>query len=229
MHATVEVEGPVIDRPIDEVFEFVGDLENSPKWKRTKKTARVPDGPDGVGAKFAEESAFFGEKVAHESELTGLVPHTELSYATRFPSGVIERTRITLESVEEGTRIDVAVEVEIEQLPQVLAPFVALYVKQRATSRLEKLAGTFVVPEPSENGGVALVAFGVLLLATAGLRYLYDILPEGEWRTVLALLAVTLIAGALATILWRIGGKAPAEDDEPSAVEGVVPPVGSDG
>jgi hypothetical protein len=64
-----------------------------------------------------------------------------------------------------------------------------------------------------------MVAFGVLLLATAGLRYLYEALPASEWRTVLALLAVALIAAALATVLWKIGGKAVAGDDGVSAVE----------
>jgi hypothetical protein len=219
MRTSVDVEGPVVDRPIDEVFDFVGDLENSPKWGRARKTVKDPESPDGLGALFREESRFLGEKVTHQSEVGGWDPPKEIAYSNRFESGVVEHTRITLQTVEEGTRIDAAVELEIEQLPQVLAPFVALYVKQRANSRLEKLAKTFEVPEPSENGGVAMVAFGVLLLATAGLRYLYEALPEGEWRTFLALLSVAVIAGVLAIILWRIGGKAPAEGNNLSHIE----------
>ena len=214
MRTSVEIEGPVVERPIDEVFDFVGNLENSPEWGRAKKTVKDPESPDGLGALFQEETKFFGEKVSHESEVGCWDPPTEMAYSNRFENGVVEHTRITLQTVEEGTRVSAAVELQVEQLPQVLAPFVALYVKQRANSRLEKLAKTFEVPEPSENGGVAMVAFGVLLLATAGLRYLYEALPEGEWRTFLALVSVAVIAGALATILWKIGGKAPAEDNE---------------
>lgn len=220
MQTSVELEGPIIDLSPEEIFEFVGNLENSPKWGRTKKTVKAPESPDGLGASFREESRFFGEKVSHQSEVGGWDPPTEIAYSTRYESGVVEHTRITLDTVEEGTRVDGVVEVEIEQFPQVLAPFVGLYVKQRAGSRLEKLAKTFEVPEPSENGGVAMVAFGVLLLATAGLRYLYEVLPAGEWRTVLSLLAVALIAGALAAILWRIGGRAAPDDDGFSPVEG---------
>jgi hypothetical protein len=204
------------------VFDFVGDLENSPQWGRSKKTVRDPESPEGLGALFQEETTFFGEKVSHETEMGCWDPPKEIAYSNRFENGVVEHTRITLEPVEEGTRVSAAVELQVEQLPQVLAPFVALYVKQRATSRLEKLAKTFEVPEPSENGGVAMVAFGVLLLATAGLRYLYEALPEGEWRTFLALLSVAVIAGVLAIILWRIGGKAPAEGNERSPGEDAI-------
>lgn len=211
MRTSVEIEGPVIERPIEEVFEFVGNLANSPEWGRTKKTVKDPGSPDGVGASFREEARFLGEKVTHRSEVTGWDAPSGFAYSNRYENGVVERTRITLETVEEGTRVDAVVELEIEQLPQVLAPFASVYIRQRASGRLEKLAKTFVVPEPSENAGVAMVAFGVILLATAGLRYLFEVLPEGEWRTALALVAASLIAGALATILWKARGREPNE------------------
>ena len=211
MRTTVELEGPVVARPIEDVFAFVGDLENSPRWRRTKKTSRDPGSPEGVGARYREETSILGERVKHESEVTAIDPPYELSYTSHFENGVIDRTRIKLETVEAGTRIDLATEVEIDRLPQVLAPLIALYVKQRLGSLFAKLEKEFAPPEPSGDGSPVLIALGVILLATAGMRYLAEVLPDGAWSKVLALLAVSLVAGGAAWILGKIVGRGVSE------------------
>ena len=120
MRTSVELEGPIVERPVEDVFAFVGNLENSPRWGRTRKSVKDPDSPDGVGAVFREETRILGEKVKSQSEVTGLDPPTEFSYTNRFENGVIEETRIVFAAVEGGTRIDVAAEVEIDQIPRCL-------------------------------------------------------------------------------------------------------------
>jgi hypothetical protein len=211
MKTSVELEGPVVERPIEDVFVFLSDLENSPRWGRTKKTVKDPDSPDGVGARYREEAKILGEKVNHESEISAFDPPHEFSYTNQFESGAIERTRIKLETVEAGTRIGLAAEVEIDQTPQVFAPFVAMYVKQRIGTLFTRIEKEFKTPEPSGDGGPVLIALGVILLATAGMRYLMEVLPEGAWSTVLALLAIALVAGGTALILWRIARRGSSE------------------
>ncbi len=203
MRTSVELEGPIVERSIEDVFAFISNLENSPRWGRTKKTVKDPESPDGVGARFREESRMLGEKVKHQSEIEILDPPTEVSYTNRFENGVIERTRITLESVEGGTRIDIAAEVDIDQLHQVLAPFVGLVVKQRIAPRFRKLEQEFEPPDRSVEGAAVLVALGVILLATAGMRYLIEVLPADGWWTVLALFASALVAALAAGITWN--------------------------
>jgi len=212
MRTSVELEGPVVERPLEDVFSFISNLENSPRWGRTKKTIKDPGSPDGVGARFREEARILGEKVKHQSEIEILFPPTELAYTNRFENGVIERTRITLETVEEGTRIDLATEVDIDQIPQVLAPFVSLVVKQRIASLFKKLEKQFLPPDRSVKGVALLIALGSILLATAGLRYLIEVLPQGEWSTVLALLATALVAAGAGGILWMAIRRESAEE-----------------
>lgn len=204
MRTSVELEGPVVDRPIEEVFALISDLENSPSWGRIIKSIKDPDGPGGVGAVFQGTSRILGQKVEHQSEVTRSDPPTEFSYTNRFENGVTERTRITLSTVEGGTRIDLATEVEIEQVPQVLAPLVSLVVKQRMGMLLKKLEDAFEIPDQSVAGFVMMVAIGAVLLATAGMRYLGEVFPAGEWWTVLALFAASLIAAGVAAIIWRV-------------------------
>ena len=221
MRTSVQWEGPVVERPIEDVFAFVGNLENSPKWGRTRKTVRDPNTPDGAGARFLEESRILGQKVKHRSEVTRLDPPRALAYTSRFENGVSERTRITLATVEGGTRLDLAAEVEIEQIPQVLAPLVDLVIKQRMGALAHKLEQTFGPPDQSVMGAATMIAIGAILLATAGLQYLTGVFPEGAWSKILALLATALISASLAGILWRAAREPSTEQtSEPVFTEG---------
>ena len=211
MRTSVELEGPVVERPIEAVFAFVSNLENSPRWGLVATSVRDPDSPDGVGAVFLSKSRILGQKVDHRSEVTGLHPPTEFSYDNRLENGVIERTRITFAAVEEGTRIDLEAEVEIEQVPQILAPLASLFLKQRMAALAGKLEQAFVPPDQSVMGAATMIAIGAVLLATVGLRYLIEVLHVSEWRTVLALLAASLISAGAALILWRIARRGSSE------------------
>ena len=212
MKTSVELEGPIVQSPPEDVFAFISNLENSPRWGRTKKTVRDPDSPDGVGARFREEARILGEKVEHQSEIRTLNPPTGFSYVNRFENGVVERTRITLETVDEGTRIDLAAEVDIDQVPQVFAPFVSLVVHQRIGTLFRKLEHEFEPPDRSINGAAVLIAVGAVLLATAGLRYLVEVFPQGDWWTVLALLASALIVAGAAGITWKASRRESPEE-----------------
>lgn len=210
----------MVEPAIEDVFAVVGSLENSPQWGRTLKTVRDPDSPDGVGALFLEESRILAQKVKHRSQVTRLDPPTALAYTNRFENGVIERTRITLATVEGGTRIDLAAEVEIEKIPQVLAPLVDLVIKQRMAALVDKLEQTFMPPDQSIMGAAAMIAVGAILLATAGLQYLTGAFPEGAWSKVLALLATSLVTAGLAGILWRASREGSTEEtSEPVPIE----------
>ncbi len=168
---------------------------------------------------FREEARILGEKVKHETEITRLDPPSEVAYASRFENGVLERTRIMLGAVEGGVRIDIAAEVESDRIPQVLAPLVSLVVRQRMGARFRKLQQVFKPPDTSVTGAVWLMALGAILVATAGMRYLVEVLPEGEWWRVLALFAVALVAGLVGFITWKASRRGPDEEEtEPSPV-----------
>ena len=220
MRTSVELEGPLIARSIEDVFEVVGNLENSPRWGLMVTSVRDPVSPDGVGAVFLSKSRIIGQKVEHRSEVTRSDPPTEFSYANRFENGVIERTRISFSTVEGGTRIDLASEVEIEQVPQVLAPLADLFVKQRMSSLVNNLEKVFAPPSSSVMGAATMIAIGAILLATVGLNYLIAVLPEGEWSTVVALLAASLISAGVAAIIWRVARDRSNEETlEPTPAE----------
>ncbi len=121
--------------------------------------------------------------------------------------------------MEGGTRIDLASEVEIEQVPQVLAPLADLIMKQRMEALAGKLEEAFAPPSSSVTGAAMMISIGVILLATVGLHYLTEVFPEGAWSTVLALLAASLISAGAAAIIWKVAGGSNEPTSKPTPAE----------
>ena len=68
----IEVTGEiVIDRPAEEVFDFVANQENEPQYNPKMRVAKkMTDGPIGVGTLFRAEMTGRGRVVAMTIELT---------------------------------------------------------------------------------------------------------------------------------------------------------------
>jgi len=93
---------------------------------------------------------------------------------------------------------------EVNELPQLAGELVELskeYLRQETlgpAKRLGKVAGLSV-------GAGFLIAIGVILLATAGMRFLIEVFPDGGLWTALALFSSALVcAGAAGLIVWRL-------------------------
>jgi hypothetical protein len=91
----------------------------------------------------------------------------------------------------------------VNELPQMAGELVELskeYLRQETlepAKRLGKVAGMSV-------GAGLLIAIGVILLATAGMRFLIEVFPEGGLWTALALFSSALVsAGIAGIIVWR--------------------------
>ena len=65
----------LINRPQQEVFDFVTDLSNDSKWQASIETVRqISDGPTGVGSTFRYETKLLGRKSETEIQLTSYDP-----------------------------------------------------------------------------------------------------------------------------------------------------------
>jgi carbon monoxide dehydrogenase subunit G len=105
----------VIDRPIEDVFAFLADGENDPKFSpRVLEIAKTTDGPPAVGTRYASTVKDAGMKTKREFELTEFEPPSRIRWAERsknlvtaFEGGYdLERegsgTRVTIFNVLEG-------------------------------------------------------------------------------------------------------------------------------
>ncbi len=105
----------VIDRPIEEVFAFLADGENDPKFSpRVVEIAKTTDGPPGVGTVYASTVKDAGMKTKREFRLTEFEPPTRIRWSeiskniVTAPEGGYdlsregEGTRVTIHNVLEG-------------------------------------------------------------------------------------------------------------------------------
>jgi hypothetical protein len=72
----------VIDRPIDQVFAFLADGENDPKFSaRVLEIAKKTDGPVGVGTVYASTVKDAGMKTKREFKLTEFEAPSKIRWA----------------------------------------------------------------------------------------------------------------------------------------------------
>jgi carbon monoxide dehydrogenase subunit G len=105
----------VVDRPIEEVFDFLADGTNDPKFSpRVLEIAKATDGPIGVGTVFKSTVKDAGVKTEREFEITEFERPTRIRWAERSKNQVTapeggydlapegSRTRVTIHNVLEG-------------------------------------------------------------------------------------------------------------------------------
>jgi uncharacterized protein YndB with AHSA1/START domain len=95
----------VIDRPIDEVFAFLADAENDPRWRDgVLDIAREP-GASGVGARYRQGiKGPGGRRVAADVEITEYVQDTLIAF--RGTAGPVRpEGRYTFSPADGGTRV----------------------------------------------------------------------------------------------------------------------------
>src|SRR5512143_291695 len=100
----------VINRPVEEVFAFLSDFENNPKWQSTSVEARkISEGPVGAGTTYQAVTTILGRRINSEQEITQYEPNrlvARKSTAGPFPFEV----EVKFERAEGGTRVTAAID-----------------------------------------------------------------------------------------------------------------------
>jgi hypothetical protein len=106
----------VIDRPIDEVFSFLADGTNDPKFSpRVQEIGKTTEGPIGVGTVFESKVKDAGMTTSRKFELTAFEAPTKIRWAERsknmitVPDGGYDlekvsdtQTQVTIHNAFEG-------------------------------------------------------------------------------------------------------------------------------
>jgi uncharacterized membrane protein len=130
---TIEVE-----KPVDRVFSFVSNLENSPRWNdsvvNTKKMSPGPIQDGTVFRQYRNELATAGEAVA----ITSHARPQRLSIQSRLADSPAQVT-YEFEEVDSGTRIISEVELEPAGVMRLIAPIVETRVRHSVAEDLAAL------------------------------------------------------------------------------------------
>jgi len=144
---SIRIEGPVINRSIQDVFEFISQMENSPLWGRAAKTTKDSDGPVSVGTVFLELAEDDGQQLTKRTEVIEFDPPTRFSYLSRYENGMTELARVTFETVGDGTRVSPEADVDLPGVPQEQASTFSQEMRSGVLELLENLKDVLESPD----------------------------------------------------------------------------------
>jgi carbon monoxide dehydrogenase subunit G len=122
----VRIEGEIlINRPTEEVFDFVADERNEPRYNpHMRRAERISDGPIGLGTRFRAEIVSMGRTVEMIIEFTGYDRPRRLASSTHM-SSMDTHGGLTFDPVPEGTRMRWTWDVEPRGILRLMRPLVA--------------------------------------------------------------------------------------------------------
>jgi hypothetical protein len=153
----VHIEGEiVINRPVDEVFDFVADERNEPRYNPSMlRSDQTSTGPIGLGTTFRAESKMMGRTVETVIECTGYDPPRLLASRSRSSFGPLPATEIqgtlTFEPAPRGTRMRWSWRIKTPGLLKPMTPLIARMGKRQEETiwtNLKHLLEEQSVPSP---------------------------------------------------------------------------------
>jgi carbon monoxide dehydrogenase subunit G len=142
----------VIDRSIEEVFAFLADGENDPKFSpRVLEIAKTTDGPPGVGTVYASTVKDAGMKTKRQFKLTAFDAPTRIRWA-EISKNLVTATEGGYDLVPEGsgTRVTIYNVLEGHGVGKLLAPL-ALRSARKGADDFAKAIKAAVEASPRES------------------------------------------------------------------------------
>ncbi|MEM7125341.1 MAG: SRPBCC family protein [Chloroflexota bacterium] len=130
----------IINRPIDQVFAFVTDLQNETRWQPEIKSVTL-EGPLQIGSTFREARVTFGRTFDWHFRITELDPPNRITIDTISGTARYRGSRI-FEAMADGTKVTEVGELEMPRLFRVFDPLLSQLSQwplRRAYSRLKRL------------------------------------------------------------------------------------------
>ena len=130
----VKIEGSVmIDRPVEEVWKFISDISNLPKWEPAILEVRPTSaGPIGVGSTIEIRR----KNMTIPQRITEYEPNRKFTFVVT--SGPAKGTTGTysVEKIEEKTRITVSGDFKVNGIYKLVGPFITPSERREAVASL---------------------------------------------------------------------------------------------
>jgi uncharacterized membrane protein len=129
----------VLNRPIEEVFGVLTNLENDIKWRSEWVEAKnISDGSLGVGATYRLSSEMLGRQIPTVYEVIEYEPNRSAAWKTM--SGPLPLTFFRkFEHIEGGTRVTIRYEADVRGFLKLVMSLLARTVKRQHEGDLRKV------------------------------------------------------------------------------------------
>jgi hypothetical protein len=95
----------VINRPLEQVFAFVSDLENDPPWSGAAEMRRTSPGPVGIGTTFQQRDRLLGRRLELTLRVVGYEPNRKITLTTTSERLSFSGTRMVEPVGQDATRV----------------------------------------------------------------------------------------------------------------------------
>jgi uncharacterized protein YndB with AHSA1/START domain len=130
----------VIKRPVAEVFAFVANFENQPKWAMNFLEAKQTSvGPIGVGTTFRCVMKVPGQKAVSQLVITEFEPNRKIAFRGDQPAQAKPVGSMLFESVEGGTKVSSLPRPEMGGIFKLLEPLMAGMIRKSNEKHLQNL------------------------------------------------------------------------------------------
>jgi uncharacterized protein YndB with AHSA1/START domain len=128
----------VIDRPIEEVFAYVTDQTNTPRWQAgLVEVKRTTVGPIGIGTKHTFVRNFIGRRMEADNEYVAYEPNRLVTFRTTSGPSLV--ASYLFDAVPDGTRLTSRVELQGAGLFGLLEPVIGAGLRREMKAALPAL------------------------------------------------------------------------------------------
>jgi len=137
MRVTSDVE---VDRPAAEVFRFIADAENNPRWQQGQRSCRwTTPPPIGVGSVYEQHASFLGRRIASTFEVVRFDPDRLITIRTIASTFPIEVTRSVAARGADRCRVSADVRGDPAAVFRVAMPLLRRMVQRSVRSDYRRL------------------------------------------------------------------------------------------
>ena len=130
----------VINRPVPDVFAFVANFENHPKWEMNfQKVKLLTSTPSGVGTIYQCELKLPGQSATSKFEITEYEANKKIAFEGEAAGPAKPKGSFLFEQVAGGTKLTLLPRPEFRGLFRLLEPMMAGYIRKQNEDHLNKL------------------------------------------------------------------------------------------
>ena len=135
----VEVTG-IVRAPVENVFDYLVELENWPRWQSDMKESRIVAGERGkVGAKYQYLSKAMGQTLNSTVRLSRVEPGRLVEFEGEWVGMIRPNGGYRVEAVPEGTLVTLNPHPETRGFGSMMAPLMRVMIKGLNRQHLEAL------------------------------------------------------------------------------------------
>lgn len=131
-----------INKPVDQVWDYLTDFRNTPKWDiGVLETRQTSQGPAGLGTTFQNIGPFLGRNSVREFKVTEYAPNKKVTVRLTNSTKLIQKAEVsyTFESTTSGTKITSIGYVELAPLFRLIQPLLFQRAKKDSEGDLNNL------------------------------------------------------------------------------------------